>query len=160
MSKIKTGVVGSGAMGSGIAQVAATAGHEVILFDANVSALEKAKAGIESSLTKLVSKQKITAEEAKTIAGRIAFAQSISDFSSCGIIIEAIIEDIDIKKKLFTDLEAAVSDQCILATNTSSLSVTSIAGDSKNAARVVGIHFFNPATLMPLVEIIPGVQTT
>lgn len=160
MTKIKAGVVGSGAMGSGIAQVAATAGHDVVLFDSNQAALQKAQSSIETTLSRLASKQKITEAVAKQIGGRIKYASATSDFKDCGIIIEAIIEDIDIKQDVFKSLEDVVSDSCILATNTSSLSVTAIAGACKNPGRVVGIHFFNPAPLMPLVEIIPGIQTS
>lgn len=153
------GIVGSGAMGAGIAQVAATAGHNVIVYDNNQTALDKAKANLDSTLKKLVEKQKITDEKAKSISSNTKFANDLKEFKNCGLIIEAIIENIDIKQKLFSDLETIVSTDCILATNTSSLSIASIASVCKKAQRVIGIHFFNPAPIMPLVEIIPGIMT-
>lgn len=156
----KIGVLGSGAMGSGIAQVAATAGHSVILFDTNTAALEKSKSSTEKTLALLTEKGKITDNEALTIKSRIKYAQSLEDFSETELIIEAIIENLEIKQTVFSQLEKIVSEDCILATNTSSLSVTSIAGTCIKPERVIGIHFFNPAPLMPLVEIIPGLSTS
>lgn len=151
------GVIGAGAMGSGIAQVAAMSGHSVVLFDTNTAALEKAKASLTATLNKLAEKGKITS--ADEVLARFQFATELSAFANCGLIIEAIIENLDIKKKVFADVEAVVSESCVLATNTSSLSVTSIAAACKKADRVIGLHFFNPAPLMALVEIIPAVQT-
>jgi 3-hydroxybutyryl-CoA dehydrogenase len=153
------GIVGSGAMGAGIAQVAATAGHHVILFDTNQTALNKAKSNLENILKKLVEKQKITEQTSKNIIDRIQFAVDINQFKNCGLIIEAIVEILEVKQKLFSDLENIVPDDCILATNTSSLSIASIASICKNAERVIGIHFFNPAPILPLVEIIPAITT-
>ena len=153
------GIIGSGAMGAGIAQVAATVGHQVIVFDTNQSALEKAKLNLESTLKKLVEKQKLTDGKAKSISLNTLYASDLNQFKNCGLIIEAIIENIDVKQKLFSDLERIVSDDCILATNTSSLSIASIASACKKAERVIGIHFFNPAPIMPLVEIIPSILT-
>ena len=153
------GIVGSGAMGAGIAQVAATAGHQVIVFDTNHAALEKAKLNLESTLKKLVEKQKLTDEKAKSISLKTLYASDLNQFKNCGLIIEAIVENIDVKQKLFSDLERIVSDDSILATNTSSLSIASIASACKKAERVIGIHFFNPAPIMPLVEIIPSILT-
>ena len=153
------GVVGSGAMGSGIAQVAATAGHQTIVYDTNTAALEKAKTNLTNSLTKLVEKQKITDEKAKEILNLTSYSNSIQDFNGCDLIIEAIVENGDIKQSVFKELESITSATCVLASNTSSLSITSIASACKNPEKVIGIHFFNPATLMPLVEIIPGVAT-
>ena len=151
------GVIGAGAMGSGIAQVAAMAGHSVVLFDTNTAALDKAKASLTSTLNKLAEKGKIA--DANAVLSRFQFATELSAFANCGLIIEAIIENLDIKKKVFADVEAVVSESCVLATNTSSLSVTSIAAACKKADRVIGLHFFNPAPLMALVEVIPAVQT-
>ncbi len=156
---IQIGIIGSGAMGAGIAQVAATAGHSVIVYDNNQAALEKAKANLDSTLKKLLEKQKLTEEKAKSILANTQFVNDLNQFTNCGLIIEAIIENIDVKQKLFSDLEAIVSSDCILASNTSSLSIASIASSCKKAERVIGIHFFNPAPLMPLVEIIPGIRT-
>ena len=156
---IQIGIIGSGAMGAGIAQVAATAGHNVIVYDNNQAALAKAKANLDSTLKKLVEKQKLTDEKAKSILTNTQFANDLNQFKNCGLIIEAIVENIDVKQRLFSDLEAIVSADCILASNTSSLSIASIASACKKAERVIGIHFFNPAPLMPLVEIIPAITT-
>jgi 3-hydroxybutyryl-CoA dehydrogenase len=156
---ITIGVIGSGAMGSGIAQVAATAGHPVFLFDSDLAALSKAKSSLETTLKKLTEKGKITAENATQISERIRFAGDLNAFKSCGLIIEAIVERLDVKQSVFSALEKIVSTDCLLASNTSSLSITSIASACEKPQRVLGIHFFNPAPLMPLVEIIPGVTT-
>ena len=156
---IKVGVIGSGAMGSGIAQVAATAGHAVIIYDSNKSALEKSKSSLESTLKKLVEKQKISEQKATEISSLITYADDLKSFSECGLVIEAVVENLEVKQKIFSELENTVSGECILASNTSSLSITSIASACKNTNRVVGIHFFNPAPIMPLVEIIPGIST-
>jgi 3-hydroxybutyryl-CoA dehydrogenase len=157
---MKVGVLGAGSMGAGIAQVAATANHKVVLFDNNAEMLLKSKENLVKSLQKLVEKEKISQEKSDTIVSNIQLASTITDFSSCDIIIEAIIENLDIKKAVFKQLEAIVSPTCILASNTSSLSMASIASACQDASRVIGIHFFNPATLMPLVEIIPCIQTS
>jgi len=146
-------------MGSGIAQVAATAGHEVLLFDTNAAALQKSGEKLQKILNRLVEKGRIDDATAKGIFGRIYRIDNFSSFKDCDLVIEAIIERLDIKKKVFADLEALVSDDCILATNTSSLSVASIAAACEKPSRVLGIHFFNPAPLMKLVEIIPAIQT-
>lgn len=153
------GVIGSGAMGSGIAQVAAKAAHKVIVYDNNQEALKRSEAQLQSSLAKLVEKQKITAKEQKSIQDNIQFSNDLNSFSACGLVIEAIVENLDVKKNVFSELERITNSECILASNTSSLSITSIASACKLPARVIGIHFFNPATLMPLVEIIPGIAT-
>ncbi|MBI4945046.1 MAG: 3-hydroxybutyryl-CoA dehydrogenase [Bacteroidetes bacterium] len=153
------GVIGSGAMGSGIAQMAASAGHKVVLFDSNFVALEKAKSNLDATLKKLAEKGKISLDDAKTIFARIQFANSMNEFKNCELIIEAIIENLEVKQKVFSDLEKIVSENCVLASNTSSLSITSIASACVNPERVIGIHFFNPAPIMPLVEIIPGIST-
>src|SRR5688572_16243895 len=129
--KIVTGIAGSGAMGSGIAQVAAVAGHQVILFDTESSALDKAKKSIRSSFDKLVEKGKLDSDTATIRFEQIKFTTSISDFSSCGILIEAIVENLGIKKELFQNAEKFVSADCILATNTSSLPVVAIAAACK-----------------------------
>lgn len=153
------GIIGSGAMGSGIAQVAATAGHPTIIYDNNAAALEKAKSGLKSSLAKLVEKQKLTQEKADGILARTQYVSELAGLKGCDLIIEAIVENIEVKQKVFAEVEGLVKAACVLASNTSSLSITSIASACQNPGRVVGIHFFNPATLMPLVEIIPGVAT-
>ncbi len=153
------GVVGAGAMGSGIAQVAATYGHKTILFDTSQAAIEKAKIAIDFNLNKLIEKQKITAEQKVNIANCMHYVSDVKQLAPCNLIIEAIIEDLAIKQKVFIELESIVSNECVLASNTSSLSITSIASACKNANRVIGIHFFNPAYIMPLVEVIPAIQT-
>lgn len=156
---IKVGIIGSGAMGAGIAQVAATAGHTVIVYDNNQSALDKAKSNLQNTLSKLIEKQKINQVTADEILNRTKYASNLNEFKSCGLVIEAIVENLDIKQKVFSELESIVADSCILASNTSSLSIASIASACKKSERVIGIHFFNPAPLMPLVEIIPAITT-
>jgi 3-hydroxybutyryl-CoA dehydrogenase len=156
---MQIGIIGSGAMGAGIAQVAATAGHTVLVFDNNQAALDRAKTNLAGTLQKLVEKQKITQSASDEISSRTKYVNSLADFKDCGLVIEAIIEDLEIKQRVFIELESIVSNDCILASNTSSLSIASIAASCKNAERVIGIHFFNPAPLMPLVEIIPGILT-
>lgn len=153
------GIVGAGTMGSGIAQVAANAGHSVLLFDAFEGAVSHASEERSKQFGRLIEKGKLSKADADRITSSILAPSSLNDLSSCDMVIEAIIENTDIKKKLFADLEKIVSSECILATNTSSLSVASIASACKNQERVIGIHFFNPAPLMPLVEIIPGLAT-
>jgi 3-hydroxybutyryl-CoA dehydrogenase len=153
------GIVGSGAMGSGIAQVAATAGHKTIIYDTNAAALDKAKTNLNATLKKLIEKQKIDTAKAESILSLTSFSGSVQDLKNCDLIIEAIIENIDVKKTVFKELEAITSETCVLASNTSSLSITSIAAACSKPEKVIGIHFFNPATLMPLVEIIPGIAT-
>jgi 3-hydroxybutyryl-CoA dehydrogenase len=153
----KVGVIGSGAMGAGIGQVAAMAGHPVMIHDKNSVALQKAKGSLESTLKKLEEKGKIN--NAEEIMGRMEFAEDLGAFKDCGLIIEAIVENLDVKKTVFSETEKIVSEDCILATNTSSLSVTSIASACKKANRVIGLHFFNPAPVMALVEVIRAIQT-
>ena len=157
---MKIGVLGSGSMGSGIAQVAATAGHEVILYDNNKEALNRASKKLQKILNRLVEKGRIDDATAKAIFGRIYMVSNMKAYKDCGLVIEAIIENIAIKKTVFQQMEKIVSDDCILASNTSSLSIASIASACEKSERVIGIHFFNPAPLMKLVEIIPAVQTS
>ena len=152
-------VIGAGTMGSGIAQVAAQAGHKVVLYDTHKEAVDKALAGLRKILDKLVEKGKFTAEQADGIHGRITPASDLKDLAGSGLVIEAIIEDLGIKQKLFAELEGILATDAILATNTSSLSVTAIAGSLKYPERMVGLHFFNPAPLLPLVEVVPGLAT-
>lgn len=154
------GVLGGGAMGSGIAQVAATAGNRVVLYDTNAEALKKSEAALTKILSRLVEKGKIDQAKSDEIKNKISYATDIEEFHACNLVIEAIIEDLEIKKTMFNNLELIVADDCILASNTSSLSLASIAAACERPERVIGIHFFNPAPLMPLVEIIPAVQTS
>jgi 3-hydroxybutyryl-CoA dehydrogenase len=154
------GVVGAGSMGSGIAQVASQSGHKVVLFDTNDESLNKSKSSLEKVLNRLIEKGKISKENKSSIQTNISYASNLEEFKDCNIIIEAIVENIDIKKSVFSSLEKIVSKDCILASNTSSLSIASIGSALNHPNRIVGIHFFNPAPLMPLVEIIPAVQTS
>jgi len=156
---MKVGVIGSGAMGSGIAQVAAQAGHDVVVFDEQTTALERASTNLQSTLSKLVEKGKISSEEAQAVIGRVHFSHSMPTLSGSELVIEAIVENLDVKRAVFQSLERLVSETCILASNTSSLSITAIASACHKPERFIGIHFFNPAPLMPLVEIIPALQT-
>jgi len=146
-------------MGAGIAQVAAENGHRVLINDNNEDALKKASDKLVSLMEKLVTKGKRTKEEAKSTIEKINFTPHIEEFSSCHLVIEAIVEKLDIKKDVFKWLEKIVNEDCILASNTSSLSISAIAAACNKPERVMGIHFFNPAPLMPLVEIIPALQS-
>ncbi len=146
-------------MGAGIAQVAAQNGHRTFIYDSNPDQLHKAKAGLRKGLDKLVDKGKISSLQREEITANMLFADKLETLSGCGLVIEAIVEIKDVKRKLFTALEAIVSADCIIASNTSSLSIASLASAIKSPERFIGIHFFNPATIMPLVEIIPGLAT-
>jgi 3-hydroxybutyryl-CoA dehydrogenase len=152
------GIAGAGTMGAGIAQVTATSGFSTILFDVNIDVLEKAKQGLEKSLTGLVQKQKITPSQKDAILGRITFTNTLSALQA-DLIIEAIVERLDVKQQFFTDVAAFNKPETILATNTSSIPVTQIAAKVPNPKRFIGIHFFNPAPIMKLVEIINGIET-
>lgn len=152
------GIAGAGTMGAGIAQVTATNGYSTILFDVNETMLTKAKAGIEKSLESLVQKQKITADKKQEILGRISFTADVK-LLIADLIIEAIVERLDIKQQFFNDVAAVNKPETILATNTSSIPVTQIGAKVPNPKRFLGIHFFNPAPIMKLVEIISGVDT-
>lgn len=157
---MKIGIIGSGTMGSGIAQVAATSGCAVKLYDTNKQALEKSKVALEKVLSRLIEKGKINETEKTRIQKNISYVERLKDLSDSNLTIEAIVEDLEIKKNLFSELETYVSKECIIASNTSSLSITSIAASLKHPERCIGIHFFNPAPLMPLVEVIPAIQTS
>lgn len=157
---MNVGIIGSGTMGSGIAQVAATAGCTVKLYDTNQAALDKAKASLEKILSRLIEKGRIDGAEKTRIQSNIYYVDSLKDLSDSNLTIEAIIENLDIKQKVFSELESYVADDCIIASNTSSLSIASIAASLQKPERCVGIHFFNPAPLMKLVEVIPAIQTS
>lgn len=152
-------VVGAGAMGAGIAQVAAQAGHRVALLDARPGAAEQAIAGIGKTLDRLVDKGRLEASRAAATKARLSGANTLDDLAGAGLVIEAIVEDLAAKQALFAELEARVSRSCILATNTSSISVTAIGAALQHPQRLAGLHFFNPAPLMALVEIISGLAT-
>ena len=147
-------------MGSGIAQVAATSGCKVKLYDTNQAALDKAKSALEKILARLVEKGRIDTAEKSRIQNNISYIVKLKDLADSDLTIEAIIESLDIKKKVFSELETYVSNDCIIASNTSSLSIASIAASLKKPERCIGIHFFNPAPLMQLVEVIPAIQTS
>lgn len=153
------GIIGAGTMGVGIAQVAATAGCKVVLFDANTPQIDKALSGLEKTLQRLVEKAKISQEKATEIRNNIVKGEALQDLKDSDLVIEAIIENKDIKTKVFTELETYVSENCIIASNTSSISITSLGAELKKPERFIGIHFFNPAPLMPLVEVIPSLLT-
>ena len=157
---MKIGVIGSGTMGSGIAQVAAQNGHLVYLIDTSQQALDKAKTNLSQTLNRLVDKEKLTLEQAIQIGSSIQYSTDLNDLSPCGLVIEAIVENLTIKHELLKKLETVVSNDCVLASNTSSLSIASLGAVLNNSDRIIGIHFFNPAPIMPLIEIIPAVQTS
>lgn len=156
---MKVGILGAGTMGSGIAQVAATSGCQVKLYDTERTALDKSQAALEKVLSRLIEKGRMDAVEKSRIQGNISYVDQLKDLGDSELTIEAIIEDLKIKQSVFAELETYVSEHTIIATNTSSLSVTSIAASLKRPERCIGIHFFNPAPLMKLVEVIPAVQT-
>ena len=156
------GVVGAGAMGAGIAQVALRNGHRVLLADAQDAALARARAAIEASLQREVDKGRVTAPEAERALGGLVIvdpASGLSAFGEATLVIEAIVERLDAKQAVFDALGPIVAPVCVLATNTSSLSIASIGASVAYPERFLGIHFFNPAPIMPLVEIVPGVRT-
>jgi 3-hydroxybutyryl-CoA dehydrogenase len=154
------GVIGAGAMGAGIAQVAASAGHQVIVADNSAVTRDALKPKLEKIFKRLVEKGRQTPEQSEDILSRIQVQPSVEKFINCSLVIEAIIENVEVKSNVFRDLEAVVADNCVLASNTSSLAISEIAAACKHPERVLGVHFFNPAPLMPLVEIIPGVMTS
>ena len=157
---MKVSVIGAGTMGAGIAQIAATNGHEVCLYDSFDGAIETAENKLKKILNRMVEKERITQQENNEIFEKINFTKEITEVSGSELVIEAIIENLELKQKVFTEIETLVDEDCIIASNTSSLSIASIASALKKPERVVGIHFFNPAPLMPLVEIIPAIQTS
>lgn len=157
---MNVGIIGSGTMGSGIAQVAATSGCKVKLYDTNTTALDKAKTALDKILNRLIEKGRIDEKEKNRIQSNIEYVNSLYNLSDADLTIEAIVENLEIKKQVFLELEGYVSDDCIIASNTSSLSIASIAASLQKPDRCIGIHFFNPAPLMELVEVIPAIQTS
>ena len=152
-------VIGAGAMGSGIAQIAALAGHPVTLLDAHEGAAASAIQSIQVQLNKLADKGRLTPEAAQAASERLSVAKQVSELADAALIVEAIVEDLTAKQSLFVSLESIVSDDAILSTNTSSISITAIDAALKRPERLAGLHFFNPAPLMPLVEIVSGIGT-
>lgn len=158
-TSVKVAVIGAGAMGSGIAHVAARAGHTVYLYDMNAEAVARGKAGIEKDLRFLVGKGKLAEADCEATLGRVVPSSRIEDLADAGLLVEAIVENLEIKQTLFRQLEDLVSADAILATNTSSLSITALAAALVRPAQLAGLHFFNPAPRMALVEIVSGLAT-
>jgi len=156
---IEVGVVGAGTMGQGIAQIAATAGHSVVLVDRDESALKRAMANLDRIFKRLVEKGRLDAVESGRILGRIRTATDLAACAQSGLVIEAVVEDEAVKQDLFAALESVVSGDAVLASNTSSLSITRLAAGLHSPHRLIGLHFFNPAPLLPLVEVVPALQT-
>ncbi len=157
---LAVGVAGAGAMGRGIAQVAAVGGMQVRLYDSRENASAEAIGFVRGMLERAAAKGRMSAEQAQAAAARIAVADSPRAFAGCDAVVEAVVEDLAVKQRVFAELEQAVDDDTVLATNTSSLSVTGIASACRRPERVAGMHFFNPVPLMKLVEVVAGVQTT
>lgn len=153
------GVVGAGTMGAGIAQVAATAGHETHVYDTDPAARDRAAAGLDRVLQRLVEKGKLEQDEAAAIRRRVVFVDDLARLADCGLVIEAVVEDAGVKRELFARLDAVCGKDAVLATNTSSLSVAAISAACEHPGRFLGLHFFNPAPVMPLVEVVPAVRT-
>jgi 3-hydroxybutyryl-CoA dehydrogenase len=156
---LNIGIVGTGAMGRGIAQIAAQAGSTVWLFDMHASAVDAAVAALYDTWLKLAAKGKLTAEQVADCQKRLRKATALTDLSVCDLVVEAVVEKLDVKQRLFAELEALVAPEAVLATNTSSLSVTAIAHGLKRPAQLAGFHFFNPVPLMRVVEVIAGLKT-
>jgi 3-hydroxybutyryl-CoA dehydrogenase len=154
------GVVGTGQMGAGIAQVAAAAGHQVLIADMNVDLAVHAKNGIAQRLSILVDKGKLAKQAADEILFRLVPVASVNDLKKAGIIIEAVTENVELKVRLFRELDSAAPPEAILASNTSSISITLLAAATKRPDRVMGMHFMNPVPIMTLVELIRGLQTS
>ncbi len=152
-------VIGAGTMGTGIAQVASTYGCSVNLIDNVPEVLNRSKSNLQSILNRLVKKGKISKTDSVNVSSQIKWSNKIEDVLDSKLVIEAVIENMELKQQIFTKIESLVSNTCIMATNTSSLSVTEIASTCSNPSRVLGIHFFNPAPLMKLVEVIPTDKT-
>jgi 3-hydroxybutyryl-CoA dehydrogenase len=154
------GIIGAGQMGAGIAQVFATKGYQVTLHDANAAMLEKAKAGIGGSLAKFVEKGKLTAEDRDAALARLGTAHDLAGLAGCDLVVEAIVENLDVKVAVFKELATHVRPDAILASNTSSLPITQLAAAVTHPERFIGMHFMNPVPLMQLVEIIRGLKTS
>tara|TARA_B110000285_G_C15136057_1_gene627007 strand:+ start:2567 stop:3718 length:1152 start_codon:yes stop_codon:yes gene_type:complete len=153
------GIIGAGSMGIGIAQIASASGCKVLIFDQNKHVSQEAIKKLEKILLRLIEKGKINVIKKDSILSNIKIVESLESMKDSDLIIEAIVENSTIKKELFSHMESIVSNDCVLATNTSSISITTLASSLKNPIRFIGIHFFNPAPIMPLVEIIPALQT-
>ena len=157
---MKIGVVGAGLMGSGIAQTCSQAGYEAVNYDSYPDALPRAKAGVAKDMKKLVERGKFTEEHAESVEKRITYTSDIEDLRECGIIIEAIFEDFEVKKSIFQQLDAMMPSETILCSNTSTISITAIAACTNRPERVMGTHFFSPVPVMKLLELIRGMETS
>ena len=153
------GVVGAGTMGAGIAQVAATEGYDVVMRDIETEYVESGFDSIESSLERFVANDDLTADEADAVLGRVSGTTELSDLADCDVVVEAALEDMDVKQDIFADLDEAVPEDVVLATNTSTLSITTIASVTEREAQVVGLHFMNPVPVMTGVEVVVGEKT-
>jgi 3-hydroxybutyryl-CoA dehydrogenase len=154
------GIVGAGTMGNGIAQTAARAGYEVVMCDVQQEFVDRGMQAVSKSLDRFVKKEEITEEEKSDILGKIKPTTSLEDLKDCFIVVEAATENFDVKKEIFTKLDSVTSADCILASNTSSISITKIGAVTSKPDKVIGMHFFNPVPLMKLVEVIRGIATT
>lgn len=160
MNMQKIGVLGAGTMGSGISQVFAINGYNVTLIDISAAALDRAMDTVDKSLSRLLSKEKITSQQKSDALSRIRTGVNLSDLADCDVVIEAATESLELKLQLMTQLDAIVRPEAILASNTSSISITRLAAATTRPERVVGLHFFNPVPVMALVEVIRGLQTS
>ncbi len=156
----KVAVIGSGTMGSGIVQIFAQSGFEVTLKSSRESSLEKAVKTLDKSLSRLVKKEKMTEEQKTEVMARVTYTTDFNDLKDCDLVIEATVENMDIKKEVFAELDRVVKPEGILATNTSSLSITEIAASTSRPDKIIGMHFFNPVPMMKLIEIIKGIATS
>ncbi len=156
----KVGVIGAGTMGNGIAQVFASCGSQVLMIDSQKEALERGRAAIEKSLARVVKKEKLSAEEAQATLGRLSTAGDLDALSDQALVVEAVVERMDVKAHVFSRLDEITADDTILATNTSSISITEIAATTQRADKVIGMHFMNPVPVMKLVEVIRGQATS
>jgi 3-hydroxybutyryl-CoA dehydrogenase len=156
----KVGVVGCGLMGSGIAEIAAKSGFDVVVREMNDELLQKGQARIQKSMDRAVIKEKLTAEDRDAAGARLSYTTDVSDLAECDIIIEAIVEELDAKNALFGELDGICGDNTIFASNTSSLTITDMAAATERADRFVGLHFFNPVPVMKLVEVVKTIATS
>lgn len=157
---MKLGVVGAGQMGNGIAQVAAMKGMTVVMMDQAEAALQKGMATIGSSCDRLIKKEKLTEAQKKDVLAKITTCTNLTGLKDCDIVVEAVSENVDLKLKIFAELDKVCQPKAILCSNTSSISITKIAASTKRPDKVAGMHFMNPVPLMELVELIPGIQTS
>jgi len=160
MSIAKIAILGGGQMGAGVAQIAAAAGIDVVMIKATPGPVDKARSGIEMELARQVERGKLDESEMGTIMGRIAFTDRIDAVADCDLFLESIVENLDIKRAKFAEVDAVARPQCILASNTSTLSITAMQSATTRGERFIGVHFFNPATAMKLVEVVPTATTS